>query len=186
MSLQVLHLPKGMKAMLLVRKKMMGSIGTVGCNEYHGRSKIGKREVVGFGLNGSFAYFDAPDIPMPAIRFREPNTEMNALREKEKGNWKELTLDEKKKLYRYSFCRTYAEMEAPTGEWKSITAGVLAIVTSAFWFYVLLKKYVYGPMPESTSLEWRKKQRDWMILWKVNPIEGISSKYDYENNKWKD
>ncbi|CAG2178193.1 unnamed protein product, partial [Oppiella nova] len=109
-----------------------------------------------------------------------------ALREKEKGNWKELTVDEKKKLYRYSFCRTYAEMEAPTGEWKSITAGVLAIVASAFWLYVLLKKYVYGPMPESTSLEWRKKQRDWMILWKVNPIEGISSKYDYENNKWKD
>jgi len=45
---------------------------------------------------------------------------------------------------------------------------------------------VYEPMPESTSLEWKKKQRDWMVMWKVNPIEGISSKYDYENNKWKE
>lgn len=44
-------------------------------------------------------------------------------------------------VYRFSFCRTYAEMQAPTGEWKSVTAGVLALVASAFWIYVWLKKY---------------------------------------------
>ncbi len=41
-------------------------------------------------------------------------------------------------------------------------------------------------MPESTSLEWRKKQRDWMVMWGANPIEGISSKWDYDKNRWKD
>lgn len=64
---------------------------------YFGRAKIGKREVVGFGSNGEYNYFDAPDVPMPAIRFREEDAEIARLREKEKGSWKELTIDEKKK-----------------------------------------------------------------------------------------
>lgn len=34
-------------------------------------SKIGSREVVGFGFNGSPSYIDRVDFPMPAIRFRE-------------------------------------------------------------------------------------------------------------------
>ncbi|CAG2103418.1 unnamed protein product [Medioppia subpectinata] len=186
MTSQVLHLPKGVKSMFLLRKQLFTPLGTIGCQHIYGRSKIGKREVVGFGVNGTYTYFDVPDVPMPAIRFREADTQISALREKEKGDWKQLTIDDKKKLYRFSFCRTYAEMMAPTGEWKSILAGVLAIVTTALWTYVLIKKFVYAPMPESTSLEWRKKQRDWMVLWKVNPIEGLSSKYDYEKNRWKD
>jgi len=35
-------------------------------------------------------------------------------------------------------------------------------------------------------MEWRKKQRDWMVMWGANPIEGISSKWDYDKNRWKD
>ena len=65
--------------------------------QYHGRSKIGKREVVGFGINGEYSYMDAPDLPMPAIRFREEDSEIAKLREKEKGDWKQLTLEDKKK-----------------------------------------------------------------------------------------
>lgn len=63
---------------------------------YHGRSRIGNRDVVGFGVNGSYIYVDRPDYPMPAIRFRENTSETDALRQKEKGDWKKLTLDEKK------------------------------------------------------------------------------------------
>jgi cytochrome c oxidase subunit 4 len=33
--------------------------------------KIGNREVVGFGWNGEPTYYDRPDFPMPAIRFKE-------------------------------------------------------------------------------------------------------------------
>jgi len=172
------------KALLLLRKQMQSF--SIRCNEYHGRAKIGKREVVGFGLNGEYSYIDTMDVPMPAIRFREESEEIKQLREKEKQDWNKLTIDEKKKLYRFSFCRTYAEMSAPSGEWKSITAGVLATISVALWLYVLLKKFVYDPLPESTSMEWRKKQRDWMVMWGANPIEGISSKWDYDKNRWKD
>ncbi|KAL1428884.1 hypothetical protein MTO96_016639 [Rhipicephalus appendiculatus] len=52
---------------------------------YHGRALIGKREVVGFGMNGEYSYIDNPDFPMPAIRYKEPTPDIEKLREKEKG-----------------------------------------------------------------------------------------------------
>lgn len=61
---------------------------------------IGNREIVGFGLNGQPVYIDAHDFPFPAIRWKEPTSEINALREKEKGDWNALTCEEKKALYR--------------------------------------------------------------------------------------
>lgn len=64
---------------------------------YHGRSLIGKRDVVGYGFNGSYTYYDTTDMPYPAIRFREETEEITRLREKEKNDWKQLTLEEKKK-----------------------------------------------------------------------------------------
>jgi cytochrome c oxidase subunit 4 len=80
------------------------------------------------------------------------------LREKEKGDWKKLTSDEKKSLYRASFCQTFAEVEAPTGEWKGIIGLALAIISTGLWGYIWLAKYgeslpaaVYKS-PESKSL----------------------------------
>lgn len=72
-------------------------IAMLQAQSYHNRDLIGKREVVGFGFNGSYTYFDASDMPYPAIRFREETEEMKRLREKEKNDWKQLTLEEKKK-----------------------------------------------------------------------------------------
>lgn len=40
---------------------------------------------------------DRPEFPLPAVRFGENTKEVLALREKEKGDWKNLSLDEKKK-----------------------------------------------------------------------------------------
>lgn len=52
----------------------------------------GKREVVGYGFNGNPVYVDRVDFPMPAIRWKETTPEIAALREKEKGDWKKLTI----------------------------------------------------------------------------------------------
>ncbi|ELU14233.1 hypothetical protein CAPTEDRAFT_220890 [Capitella teleta] len=62
----------------------------------HFYPRIGKREIVGFGQNGSAVYHDLREYPCPAIRFRESDEVITALREKEKGDWSLLTLDEKK------------------------------------------------------------------------------------------
>jgi cytochrome c oxidase subunit 4 len=53
---------------------------------------------------------------------------VQALREKEKGDWKKLSVQEKKALYRATFCQTFSEMKHPTGEFKMyFGAGLLAI-----------------------------------------------------------
>lgn len=65
-------------------------------NSYYGRQKIGDREVVGYGINGEYGYCDRMDFPCPAIRFKEIKGDLAKLRDKEKGDWKSLTKEEKK------------------------------------------------------------------------------------------
>merc|ERR1712131_272970 len=148
---------------------------------------IGKREVVGYGGNGEATYIDSVMHPFPAIRFKEDAGDVAKLREKEKGDWKKLTVAEKKALYRASFTQTLAEVEAPTGEWKSILGVVLIGVSIGIWGYIWMKTVVYPPLPETiTNEEKQKAQIERMIALRVNPIEGFASNYDYEKGKWKE
>ncbi|XP_018321523.1 cytochrome c oxidase subunit 4 isoform 1, mitochondrial [Agrilus planipennis] len=149
------------------------------------KALIGNREIVGFGYNGQPNYVDRPDFPIPAIRWKEPTPDIQALREKEKGDWKQLSIEEKKALYRASFCQTFAEFQAPTGEWK-MTIGVALLFSSlAIWIYLAMKLWVYSPLPDSFSEESRKAQLRRMLDIQNNPIEGIASKWDYEKDDWK-
>merc|ERR1712154_749517 len=110
---------------------------------------IGSREIVGYGANGEVTYIDSVMAPFPAIRFKEDKGEIAALRLKEQGDWKKLTTEEKKALYRASFCQTLAEVEAPTGEWKSIIGLTLVGVSLGVWGYLWMKAFVYGQLPET-------------------------------------
>ena len=56
----------------------------------------GNRDIVGFGFNGLPNYEDKCEYPAPAVRFKENTADVVALREKEKGDWKALSIDEKK------------------------------------------------------------------------------------------
>lgn len=155
---------------------------------YHARAKLGNRDVVGYGHNGEPTYEDRGDFPCPAVRFTENTADVLALREKEKGSWKELSLEDRKALYRASFCQTFSEMKARnTGEWKSVTAGTLFCITLSLWLVIWMKKFVYEEMPHSaTSMEWKEKTLKRMIDQQQGIIEGLSSKWDYENKRWKD
>jgi cytochrome c oxidase subunit 4 len=44
---------------------------------------------------------------------------------------------------------------------------------------------VYKPLPHTLTAENKEKQLQRMIDLRVNPIEGLTSNYDYENNRWK-
>ena len=102
---------------------------------------IGKREVVGYGNCGEENYIDHVHYPFPAIRFREDDAAVAKLREKEKGDWKKMTVEEKKALYRASFCQTFAENTAPTGEWKAIVGKVAALFGCAMLVYLYYRKF---------------------------------------------
>lgn len=178
------------------------------------KAKIGSREIVGFGFSGMPAYADRYDYPLPAIRWREDTPEIKVLREKEKSDWHKLTKQEKKVLYRASFCQTFAEFQAPTGEWKLAVAAGLFVIGLSLWFSIWLRLYgmfefigsarrktlakslinlrvsiislsVYPPYPESLSEESRKAQLKRMLDMRVNAVDGLSSKWDYENKRWK-
>lgn len=64
---------------------------------------LGDRQIVGYGMNGQPMYFDRADFPLPGVRFRVDTPDIKALREKEKGDWKKLSVAEKKALYRYFY-----------------------------------------------------------------------------------
>jgi len=147
--------------------------------------KLGNRDVVGFGFNGYPTYYDKQDFPCPAVRFGENTPEVLALRAKEAGDWKQLSLDEKKALYRASFRQTYAEMDAPSGEWKSVFAACLLGLSITGWMMIWLKQYVYPELPSTITEEWKIDQAKQMIIQRQGPIDGLASKFDYENNKWK-
>jgi len=151
------------------------------------RFKIGKREVVGHGMNGRFEYVDRKDWPYPAVRWLEPSNESKILQEKEKGDWSKLSIEEKKALYRYSYRITFEEISAPTGDWKGYTAAVLTVLGTVWWIYGGIHKYIVGsrPFQESRTEESQKEQLKAMLLLHVNPVSGIASKWDYEKGKWK-
>lgn len=76
-------------------------------------------------------------------------------------------------------------MNAPTGDWKIVVGGTMIAVGITFWIYAFLKKFVYSPMPKSCSEEAKLAQLERMVQLRANPIDGIGSKWDYENNRWK-
>ncbi|XP_047520434.1 cytochrome c oxidase subunit 4 isoform 1, mitochondrial-like [Pieris napi] len=173
-------------ANLLMRQALINAIRVpVGTRSVSELAKIGNREWVGYGFNGQPNYVDRPDYPLPAVRFGVETPDIKVLREKEKGDWRKLTVEEKKALYRASFCQTFAEFQAPTGQWKGAVGWALCLASLSLWVYMGVKMFVYSPLPESFSEESQKAQLRRMLDLKVNPIDGMSSKWDYENNRWK-
>jgi len=148
--------------------------------------RIGDRDVVGFGFNGTASYVDMEEFPCPAIRFGANTPEVLALREKEKGDWKRLSTEDKKALYRASFRETYAEMKAPTGEWKQVMALTLFGMALTGWAYLWIREYVFPERCPTITQEWQRAQVEKMVRERQGIIEGVSSKWDYANNRWKD
>ncbi|TMW43167.1 hypothetical protein DOY81_011752, partial [Sarcophaga bullata] len=118
------------------------------------------------------------------IRFKEPTPEICALRKKEEDDWKNLKKDEIKKLYRYSFCQTFSEFKAPTGEWKlHLGVGLWACAFALIFQFILAG--VYQELPDTFNEDRRQLQLKRMICLEVEPITGLSSKWDYEVGDWK-
>jgi len=144
------------------------------------------RDIVGYGLNGEPVYFDSITYPFPGVRFMKNTPEILALREKEKGDWNKLSLEEKKKLYRASFCQTLVECEASTGEWKAVFGWVMIWLSISIMSFVGIRKFLTNTADDpSLSLEARQAQLKRMIDLRVDPIDGLSSNWDYEKNTWK-
>lgn len=150
-----------------------------------GPQKAAGREVVGFGSNGDEAYQDRLDYWYPAIRFRKEDDVSKGLRAKEAGDWKSLSAEDKKTLYRYSFRQTLAEFEAPTGYWKVMVAAGALVISLATFYAVFLNIYVYPAVPPTFQNEYKEAQVQRQIVLEKGAFLGPAKYWDYENNQWK-
>ncbi|KAG7283452.1 hypothetical protein CRUP_035245 [Coryphaenoides rupestris] len=131
-------------------------------------------------------YWNRLDIPLPDKPFKDVlDPEDKALKQKEKGPWGQLSNEEKIALYRLSFEQTYPEMKHTTGEWKTVLAGILTFVGLTGLMIIWQSIYVYPEKPKTFNEDWQARQLQRMLDMRVNPVEGISSKWDYEKAQWK-
>ncbi|XP_068159405.1 cytochrome c oxidase subunit 4 isoform 1, mitochondrial [Drosophila tropicalis] len=161
--------------------------GSIQRQTHHDGTRLmsGDREVVGYGINGSPIYIDCVEFPFPAIRYREVTPELCAVREKELGDWKNLSLEEKKSLYRHSFCQTYSEFQHFTPEWKLVLGIGFWSIAIGIMMTILYNTKIYDPLPETYDEDRRQAQLRRIIQLQIQPITGISSKWCYHTNKWK-
>ncbi|XP_019722099.1 cytochrome c oxidase subunit 4 isoform 2, mitochondrial isoform X1 [Hippocampus comes] len=131
-------------------------------------------------------YCDRMDTPLPDRAYKdELNAADKTLKEKEKGPWNQLTKEEKIALYRLMFRKTYPEMKQKTDEWKTVMGGIfifLGLTGLLVWWQSI---YVYPAQPRTFDSEWQAKQIQRMLDMRVNPVEGLASKWDYEKGQWK-
>ncbi|GMT04914.1 hypothetical protein PENTCL1PPCAC_27088 [Pristionchus entomophagus] len=181
-------LPRPLLLYRLTRRPIHSSAILMGghhIEHWWGPEKAGEREVVGYGTNGEPSYVDRMDYWYPAIRFRKEDEVIAPIRQKEKGNWKNLSAEEKKLLYRYSYRQTLAEFEAPSGYWKVMVSVGATIISLATFYMVFLTLYVYPPIPPTYGNEYKEAQVQRQIVLEKGAFLGPAKYWDYEKNQWK-
>ena len=142
---------------------------------------------VGPDPNVNYDFYESLSNPMPVVpRIIGFEGELKALKEKEKGDWKNLNPEEKMDLYNLYFSKSMADMCRSTDEWKSVFGCVAFLTALSFLLHWFINDMVLPP-PASTSTdpEWIYAAIKKRLQFHADPITGYASMWDYENNCWK-
>ncbi|XP_056639299.1 cytochrome c oxidase subunit 4 isoform 1, mitochondrial-like [Diorhabda sublineata] len=148
--------------------------------------RIGNREMLCYGMNGQPMYIDSVHFPFPALRYKEMTSDLQALFQKQNGDWKHLTKEDKKALYRANYCQTFAEFTAPaSGEWMGVVGIGLILCSLAAWIYIFERLFFDDPLPDTFTPRLNRAQLRRRIDMREDPIRGLTSNWDYEKMDWK-
>ncbi|XP_028142268.2 cytochrome c oxidase subunit 4 isoform 1, mitochondrial-like [Diabrotica virgifera virgifera] len=164
------------------------NMGFINCRSEYWLDRVGNREMVGFGMNGLPMYVDHPHFPFPALRYKEITPELQALFLRQKGDWKRLSREQKKELYRANFCQTFEEFTAPRGgEWMGVIGSGLILISAGIWLYIFYLLFVRhnDPLPVTFMPSRNRAQLRRRIDMREDPIFGLASNWDYRKMDWK-
>ncbi|XP_068118332.1 cytochrome c oxidase subunit 4 isoform 2, mitochondrial [Hyperolius riggenbachi] len=131
-------------------------------------------------------YFDLRHVPMADIPFQDDlSSAEQALKKKEEGPWKLLTHEEMIALYHLKFDKTFAEMNRPTKEWRTVFGAAFFAFGITGLLVLWQRLYVSPALPHTLEEDWKAMQLKRMLDMRVGPVQGLSSKWDYEKNEWK-
>ncbi|CAO3670035.1 unnamed protein product [Umbelopsis vinacea] len=105
----------------------------------------------------------------------EQNTIAKQLEEAQKGNWKQLSLEEKKAAYYIAFGAhgPREPLTQPGHNLKVLIGSIGVIAASGALFYVIRQNAI--EKPKTISPEWEEATNEYMKEQKMNPISGIAS-----------
>ncbi|CAM4639948.1 unnamed protein product [Lepidochelys olivacea] len=178
LPLEMLSLP-ALRVGTLARR---GVLGTASIRAAHGHSgHVATQEDMSVPR-----YYDKRSSPLPDVPYcKELGAEQKALKEKEKGSWKQLSNEEKVALYHLKFNQTFAQMNRPSNEWKTVLGGMFVFFGFTGLIVWWQRVYVFPPKPHTLTEEWKAQQVKRMLDMRMNPIQGFSAKWDYDKNEWK-
>ncbi|KAM0328469.1 hypothetical protein ACHAQA_004876 [Verticillium albo-atrum] len=97
-----------------------------------------------------------------------------ALRDRMKGPWQELTLQEKKAAYWIAFGPHGPRTADPAGEGSRVFFGTLAAVGASLAIFGTIRLFAKPPPPTMTK-EWQEASNEMLKNQKSDPLTGISS-----------
>ena len=142
---------------------------------------------VGPDPNINMEFYESRTTPLPVF----PRTvgfegELKVLKEKEKGDWKNLSNEERMDLYNLYFSMSMADMCRDTDEYKSVAGVVMILISFTLLIHWFIHVYVLPPYVESAvDPEWVQAAIKKQLQFHAGPVTGYASMWDYENNCWK-
>jgi len=97
-----------------------------------------------------------------------------ALRDRMKGNWKELTVQEQKAAYWIAFGPHGPRATDPPGTGAKVFWGVMAGLGASFAIFGMIRAFA-NPAPHTMNKEWQESVNERLIEQRADPLTGITS-----------
>jgi len=143
-------------------------------------------------------YVNSAHDPMCARPFMlgMPGTELATLREREKGHWGDLSIDDQRKLFRGAYKSTFPEMLQGTDMWKGTLGVVFLYYGIMCWIMFYSFYWIHDEKPCQSGLwfmyhdgwqQHRKNEAAFHLFWENETIEcrGDVAHWDWQKHCWK-